>query len=293
MKRIILEMFQWPLSSIIEQISEVEKAGYNYIQISPLQPTKDNGFEWWKLYQPIDFTIGNSQIGSKEELIKLCEIAKEHNIKIIADVIINHVASDEGNGLIPHITVNENLIKEKDFWKDSKLIRNWEDRHEVVTYSNGLPCLNLNNKKLQNIIFNLMEDYVACGIEGFRIDSAKSIALPEEGNDFWIKFKDKFGFLFNYSEVIFSPKEIVDSYSKYSYVATSSDISNGDRAVRYVENHDTYLDSIIGYTKNYNDKTLCTAYKNLFNKNENVLFYTRPFNNLWKSNEIIQINNSF
>jgi len=291
MRNIILEMFQWKLTDITEHLSEISEAGYNMIQISPLQPTKDNGSEWWKLYQPIDFTIGNTQIGTKKDLINLCRAAHKYDIKVIADIVINHVASEENDSLTPHRNVSKLLTENSSFWKSKQVIRNWDDRHEVVTYSNGLPCLNLNNLELQDIIISFMNDYVTCGIDGFRIDSAKSIALPSEGCGFWSRVMGEFENLFNYGEVIFSPKNIVDEYCNYCYVTTSSEASDDNKIVRYVENHDTYLDDIIGYTKRYNDETIIKAWENLYNNHQNILFYTRPFNDLWKDKRITRINN--
>lgn len=76
--------------------------GFNYIQISPVTPTKNETKNiWWMLYQPTDFVIGN-YLGDKKDLINLCEEAKKYNIKIIVDVVLRHLASDDYNSLLPH-----------------------------------------------------------------------------------------------------------------------------------------------------------------------------------------------
>ena len=62
----ILHLFQWKLRDIITYIPKVKEQGFDAIQISPIQGTKDNGDAWWLLYQPINLKIGNSQIGTKE-----------------------------------------------------------------------------------------------------------------------------------------------------------------------------------------------------------------------------------
>ena len=70
MKReIILHMLQWNLNDIIKELPTIKDCGYTSIQISPVQRCKD-GDEWWCLYQPLGFTIGN-RYGSKEDLINL------------------------------------------------------------------------------------------------------------------------------------------------------------------------------------------------------------------------------
>ena len=59
-------MFQWGLGSIIPMIPTVKEQGFDAIQISPIQGTKDSGLIWWLLYQPTNLKIGNTQIGTKE-----------------------------------------------------------------------------------------------------------------------------------------------------------------------------------------------------------------------------------
>ena len=66
----------------------MKEQGFDAIQISPIQPLKEEGqIPWYLLYQPINFSIGN-QYGSREELIKLCKESKENNIKIIEILLI-------------------------------------------------------------------------------------------------------------------------------------------------------------------------------------------------------------
>ena len=290
MKRIILQLFQWKLSDIISHLKEIEGAGYNFIQISPIQPTKDNGYEWWKLYQPLDFSIGNSQIGTREDLIELCEKAKKCGLGIICDVVVSHMATKNDNPLEPNEKVNKTLLVRNDFWKEKKLISNWENRKEVITLSNGMPCLDLKNHDLQDIIINFLNELVDCGVSGFRFDSAKSIALPSEGSDFWVRVPNsiKNKDIFMYAEVIFSNKELIDEYNKYIDVATTSPSSDNSKIVSYVENHDTFLE--FGFTKDMNIYDISNEWRKLSNIYNNLLFYARPFSDDWKNDCIKNIN---
>ena len=89
----ILHLFQWRLEDIIPMIPKVKEQGFNAIQISPIQGTT-YGTEWWRLYQPINLKIGNTQIGTKEQLKKLCTGANQYGMKIIVDVVLRHIAGD-------------------------------------------------------------------------------------------------------------------------------------------------------------------------------------------------------
>ena len=106
--RRIIQLFQWRIIDIIPIVQEL-KNKFTAIQISPLQPIKDNGGEWWKLYQPCDLTIGN-YLGTTEDLTKLTEECKKYNIEVYADLVLNHVAGANDGTIKPHEKVNPKLI---------------------------------------------------------------------------------------------------------------------------------------------------------------------------------------
>lgn len=288
----ILHLFEWNLKDITKVLKEVSEQGFNSIQISPIQPLKESLSKWWLLYQPIGFSIGN-ELGSKEDLIELCSKAKEYNIRIIADVVCNHTANGEywDNGLLrPHEKVDKKLVNNPKFWKEKKYIWNWDDRHEVISYCMGLPGLRLDNYDLQDIIIEFLNELIDCNVGGFRFDSGKTIALPEEGSNFWIRVLDnlKRKELFNYAEVIFSSKELIDKYSKYINVITDSFGSDKNKLVTFVESHDSYYE--FKYTKDMTDEMLIREYGVLTQNFQNTLFYSRPWSKLWKDERIREIN---
>ena len=51
--------------------------------------SSSNG-KWYYHYQPTDFTIGNYQLGTRDEFISMCKAAKENNIAVIVDIVPNH-----------------------------------------------------------------------------------------------------------------------------------------------------------------------------------------------------------
>ena len=106
----ILHLFQWRINDIIPELKIIKDQGFDAIQISPIQGTKDSGMEWWKLYQPINLKIGNEQIGSKKDLINLIQEARKYNIRIIVDIVLRHVAGDESYPLKPHRNVDPELL---------------------------------------------------------------------------------------------------------------------------------------------------------------------------------------
>ena len=286
----VLHLFNWRLEDVEKELEKISEQGFDAIQINPIQPLKEDGVrQWWMSYQPIGFSIGN-YFGSKDDLTKLCYEAEKYNIKIIADVVCNHMAAKNDDALHPHEKVDPKIRDRSDFWKEAKNVENWKDRYQVTHYCMGLPGLNVAQHKLQDIIIDFLNELIDCGVSGFRFDAAKSIGLPEEGYDFWprvIYCLKKYG-LIVYGEVIFSEKELIDKYCQYIGVLTNCDGSNRDRIVSFVESHDSNLD--FGYTKNIDSRQIARDYRNLANYYDNTLFYARPFDDTWKTDIVRQAN---
>lgn len=289
----ILHLLNWPLRNINYYLDKIASQHFNAIQINPLQPLKEDGYrDWWMSYQPCGFNIGNIY-GSKDDLIELCNNAEKYNIRIFADVICNHMAGSITDELEPHEKVDQRLKDKPAFWKPKKNVYNWDDRKEVTSYCMRLPGLNVSNSELQSIIIDFLNEFIDCGVTGFRFDAAKSIALPEEGNDFWamaIYCLKRYG-MFLYGEVIFASQELVDNYCKYMNVLTNSCGKDINRLVGYAETHDTYLSGdSLGYTKNISSNVIAKNYKNLCEVYPNTLFYARPYDDTWQLSIIKEAN---
>ena len=107
---VILHAFCWGYSEIEQNLEAIAAAGYSAIQTSPVQDPKDYSLsldvagQWWKLYQPVSFNISdNSWLGTKAELKSLCTAAEKYGIKIIVDVVSNHLgAVTDGNSSNPY-----------------------------------------------------------------------------------------------------------------------------------------------------------------------------------------------
>ena len=292
----ILSLFDCSLNRIIDFLPMVKSQGFNAIQISPLQNTKDDSSnKWWMLYQPINFNIGN-RIGSEDDLKRLCEEANKFGIIIIADAVINHLASINNEGsLNPHPNCDKDLLNNNDCWKEKRNVTNWDDRYEVTHYCMSLPGLNPNNKLVQQKIIDMLNRYIELGVSGFRFDAAKSIALPEEGCDFF----NNVTFCLNrwlpiiYGEVLFADKELIKKYSKYMKVLTNSDAYDNSHIIKFIENKDSYLSNDLGYTRNNNIDEISSWYNSICSYYPNTLYYARNYSNdwhNWKSNSVKESN---
>ncbi len=101
----ILHCFDWSYNNIKANMKDIAEAGYTAVQTSPVQPPKDYIWEgqvytntdgqWWKLYQPLGLRVAdeNSWLGNKAELKAMCDEAEKYGIKVIVDIVANHLAN--------------------------------------------------------------------------------------------------------------------------------------------------------------------------------------------------------
>lgn len=108
----ILHCFCWDFNTIKNSMADIAASGFTALQTSPINEClegEDGGMQlygqgkWYYHYQPTDWTIGNYQLGTKEEFKAMCEEADKYGIKVIVDVIPNHTTPTTS-------AVNQNLI---------------------------------------------------------------------------------------------------------------------------------------------------------------------------------------
>ena len=280
----ILHLFQWRINDIIPELKTIKNQGFDAIQISPIQGTKDSGMEWWKLYQPINLKIGNEQIGSKKDLINLIQEARKYNIRIIVDIVLRHVAGDESYPLKPHRNVDPELLPYLAEPIDGVNIDN--DRWQCTRRCTGMPMLNYDDPNLMKLYKRFLDELVFIGVDGFRLDQLKHYALPEEGG----KALELFSRYNMYGEALNCSTELLNKYSKYMKILTEGRPSDITKLVAKFESHDDYLE--FGWTKRMTDEMRLTEWDVLVNRLQgcDCLYYARPFETLWKSEEMRKIN---
>ncbi len=264
---VILHCWNWSFNNIKANLSKIADQGFTAIQTSPLQPAKQAVKEvtvadWWVLYQPIDFKIAdggfNAALGTKAEFTEMCTAAEQYGIKVIVDVVANHLANKNGNDLSEAIP--EKYRNNDSYW-------HWSDGHVMNTsnYSNrgditwntmsGLPDLNTENAEVQGFVLDYLKECIDCGADGFRFDAAKHINSPADGryqngaeNNFWPTVVDgarayanqKGQSLFVYGEILdnatadadrSSEGAILNSYQQYMSITASVSSKNVREAV--------------------------------------------------------------
>lgn len=285
----ILQCLNWQLDSVAEVAPIIREQGFQAVQVGPLQPLKEDGYEhWWMSYQPCALTIGN-QYGSRDDFIRLCDILHNEGLLVFPDVVCTHVAGAVDGTLSPHEKVDHKLTENPKFWREAKFIDNWDDRFQVIHYCVGLPTFDLSNTELQDYVICFLNDLISCGADGFRFDSAKSIPTPSEGCNFFPRVLSNLNsnHLFNYGEVIFADESLISMYTDYLDVLTNTWSECKDNVVLFSESHDSFLG--LGYTRDKSSREVTLDYAHVVDNFPKTIYYARPFDDEWKSSAIKEI----
>ncbi len=170
------------LQGIISKLDYLEKLGIEAIWLSPVckSPQDDNGYDISD-YKDIDPVFGN--LADMEALI---EKAKQHNIRILLDLVLNH-SSDEHPWFIEAKKSKDNPYHDYYVWRDGteqeppndmKAIWGgsaWEwvpslGQYYFHQFAVKQPDLNWENPKLREEIYDMIRWWVQKGVGGFRLD---------------------------------------------------------------------------------------------------------------------------
>ncbi len=209
----ILHCFDWTCAQVEAELDNIAKAGFGSVQLSPMQGNCNAGAEWYYAYMPYDFVLKGSGVGSKAQLTSLCNAAHQRGIKVIVDVVANHVNKATGY----HDT----------WWDSNGRVRwnggiNYSDRYSITHGQLGdYGDVNSEDSQVQARAKAYVEELKACGVDGIRWDAAKHIGLPSEGCNFWSTVTSVPG-MWHYGEILDSPggnaDNVIKEYTKYMSV---------------------------------------------------------------------------
>ena len=285
-RKIVFQAWMFKLNEI--PVEEIARQGFTAIQTSPLQPIKEpihsNLDNAWAIYQPVDFTIGNG-LGTEEDLKNLANKCHDNGLKLIVDVVLHHVANERGNDV-------SHLVSEKyrHFYNDSFInISNYNDEYELTCKSlAGLPPLDLENKTIIEAQFNHLRQLKNCGVNGCRIDAYKHLI-----KSYRVKLAEelrKLGmFEYSYGEMIYADSRLQSNYNEMPIYVNQSLCSSDQYGA--IISHDDFNNSENPYL--HKDINWFLAEYGYFIDNplkQNVVYFCRPDDHIWRTDNIRYIN---
>lgn len=333
----ILQCFTWSYTEIKNNLLDIARAGYTAVQTSPVQKPKsykasytNTSSQWWKLYQPLTMSVadGGTWLGTKAELKALCKEADKYGIKVIVDIVANHMANTSKGGGYEKVSPDvESDLNKPAYFHSETYEANENSRYELTHGHIGMPDLNTKNSHVQQRVLGLLKECVDCGVDGFRFDAAKHIELPTDDSatksDFWPTvingIKSYKSGLFCYGEIIGSAKTSISNYTTYFAVTDSETCRNAlsgakhgnaadlaaftydlnagaSNTVLWAESHDNYMDDTTsGVSDAIIDKTWAITGARA---KSTSMFFARPnstmglasSNGSWKSTVVREVN---
>ncbi|MGN0551661.1 MAG: alpha-amylase family glycosyl hydrolase [Acutalibacteraceae bacterium] len=221
---VILHAWNWSYNNIKANMKTIAESGYSAVQTSPVTQPKDYYWEgvaygdvgipdgtggynanWWKVYQPVSMSIcdnGNTWFGTKKEFEEMCAEAEKYGVKVIVDIVANHMGNIQGwkigsveevmSDISPQVGefCNPDMLTDPSYWHIStSWIHSSDGRFDITQGNMGMPDLNTGDKKVQTMVLNLLKECIDAGADGFRFDAAKHIETPADdpafASDFW------------------------------------------------------------------------------------------------------------
>lgn len=256
----ILHCFDWSFNQIKEELPNIAAAGFTSVQTSPSQGNAGNNATWYFAYQPYDFTFAAGGLGSKQDLINLCAEADKYGIKVIVDVVSNHL-----NGSMSYVHPKWN---DNQYWHTHGSNIDYNNRWQVTHGDIGMRDLNSEHATVYNAVRAYVDELKSYGVDGIRWDAAKHIGLPSEGCDFWSAVTKDSG-MWHYGEILIGPTDgggndhLMKEYTNYisvtdntygrdmrysiqggnAYSSYGNWVNRGvasNKIVYWAESHDTY-----------------------------------------------------
>lgn len=288
---VILHAWNWSYNTIKSNMADIAAAGYSAVQTSPVQQPRDYNAswtqvstQWWKFYQPLDLTFAadHTWMGTPTEFEDMCEEAHSYGVKVIVDIVANHLANDRdgaGNAKDNRNSGIPAYLRNNDsYWHVNTIWANDSNRYDMTMGSTGQPDLNTGNSAVQGFVINLMKTCIDKGADGFRFDAAKHIEVPEDpygaGSNFWPNVTSQVSTygsakgknIYYYGEVLNTASTALSNYTEYICLTDNqtgnnvkSNVLNGnaagaaasgyvfnlgaDKTVLWAESHDIFAEN--------------------------------------------------
>ncbi|MGS0972860.1 MAG: alpha-amylase family glycosyl hydrolase [Candidatus Izemoplasmataceae bacterium] len=167
------------IKGITENITYLsETLNVDCIWLNPVNPSPT-----YHKYDVLDYYGIDTQLGTMEDYEELLNVAEEHGIKVLMDLVVNHTSFDH-----PWF-VNARSSKESDY-RDWYIWNDLTDKEKYPSsdgwyFNNGeyyyasfwdrMPELNMDNPEVREEMKNIATFWLEKGVDGFRIDAAKHL----------------------------------------------------------------------------------------------------------------------
>lgn len=167
------------IAGLEQKLDYLEELGITGIWVSPFIKNRPNAFygqEAYHGYWPYDFYKIDERFGSEKELISLRNSMQKKNMKLLLDMVVNHVGYDA-----PF------FYDHKEWFNPMVNIKNWDDPEEVKNRCIfGLPDFASQKPEVKKFFCDVAKYWIELAKpDGFRLDAVKHV-----NDDFWHDFNE-------------------------------------------------------------------------------------------------------
>ncbi|MED3553026.1 alpha-glucosidase [Cytobacillus praedii] len=180
------------LQGIISKLDYLQRLGIDVIWLSPIydSPNDDNGYDI-RNYRAI-----MKEFGKMDDFEQLIKEAKDRNIRIVMDLVVNHT-SDEHEWFVESRSSINSAYRDYYIWRtgnEHNPPNNWgsvfsgsawekdenTNAYYLHLFSKKQPDLNWEHAPLRNEIYDIMTYWLEKGIGGFRMDVINFISKDSQ-----------------------------------------------------------------------------------------------------------------
>jgi len=287
----IFQAFNWKLKDVTDNVPMIASQNFTHVLISPIQKCKE-GLEWWTLYQPVDFIIGN-RTGTKEDLITLATTCRKYGIELMVDVVFAHVSNlsaEQPNK--PSLQVASYIRNNESLFRECRNIENWNDRWQLTHWNIGLAGIDTTNDWWIDMCISYLKELMLCGARSFRFDATRHID-PYFFQRIKAELLDPYQ-LTAIGEVLNCSEYEIDLYSKYLLVLTNCTGGDINRVVKFNCSHDSELnEDSNGFSRQLSEEQIFRDYIEMTKWYKNTMIYPRAFSERWKCEDVKFANLNF
>ena len=167
------------LFGVTEKLDYLKDLGVGAIYLTPIQTSNSS-----HKYDVIDYYRVDPRFGGEEAFKELVNEAHKRDIKIMMDMVFNHMASD--NPIFQDVCAKGRGSKYYDwFFIDGEKPHKIPLNYLCFGHFAYMPKINTNNVEAQNYLLDVARYWIKeFDIDGYRLDVSEGVS-----HDFWIKFK--------------------------------------------------------------------------------------------------------
>lgn len=185
-----VQLFQWTWDAIAQECTDVlGPAGYGWVLTSPPQEHV-LGPQWWTAYQPVSYRV-ESRLGTREQFARMVATCDDAGVAIIADAVVNHMTGQDAPGTgwagsayrhyeYPGLYSDGDGDFHHCGLAPGDDIAQYTDAAQVQTCELlNLADLATETPHVRATVVAYLQDLLSLGVAGFRIDAAKHLPAQD------------------------------------------------------------------------------------------------------------------